>query len=166
MHASCGQTITITLTTLDQTRCLGNVIGRYLPDHAVVLFFGEMATGKTTLIKAVCEGLGIAPEIVISPTYTLTNIYAGRLPVYHVDLYRMEGPEELDFMDPADWLNPSGPTLIEWPEVTHYYLKDMETLTVRLSVLDRKPEQRVFRFTSSHNSYQKLLTHLTRIDLK
>ena len=114
------------------TREAGIALGRALPERAICLFFGEMAAGKTTLIKAVCEGLGIAPENVISPTYTLVNIYPGPPAVYHVDLFRLEDAEALLELDPDDWISREGPTLIEWPEVALPLLAGRETLQVRL----------------------------------
>jgi tRNA threonylcarbamoyladenosine biosynthesis protein TsaE len=163
--AGTNQTATLIVPSLEATNILGNAMGRALPDRAVVLFRGEMAAGKTTMIKAVCAGLGVVPEIVISPTYTLTNIYQGRLPIYHVDLYRLESPEELDYLDPDDWLNPAGPTLIEWPEVAQYYLQDLDTLTLRLQVHADIPEKREVTLTASHPVYDDFIAKLTQIEL-
>ena len=109
--------LTVPLDSLEATRRVGRAIGAALPRRAVVCFSGEMGSGKTTLIKAICEGLGIAPETVISPTYTLVNIYPGRVLVYHVDLFRIEDSAALLEMDRNDWINAAGPTLIEWPGV-------------------------------------------------
>lgn len=163
--ADTNQSATLIVPSLVATNNLGNAMGRALPDRAVVLFRGDMAAGKTTMIKAVCAGLGVAPEIVISPTYTLTNIYQGHLPIYHVDLYRLESPEELDYLDPNDWLNPVGPTLIEWPEVAQHYLQDLETLTVRLQVDADIPEKREVTLAASHPVYDDLIATLTQIEL-
>lgn len=115
------------------TRRAGLAMGRTLPDRALVLFSGEMGSGKTTLIKAICEGLGIAPKTVISPTYTLVNIYPGPPPVYHVDLFRIEKPEAMLELDRDDWINPGGPTLIEWPEAALPLLEGESVLQVRMA---------------------------------
>ena len=130
----------LNLQSLAVTREAGIVLGRALPERAICLFFGEMAAGKTTLIKSVCEGLGIAPENVISPTYTLVNIYPGPPAVYHVDLFRLEDAEALLELDPDDWISREGPTLIEWPEFALPLLAGRETLEVRL--LTTGPESR------------------------
>ena len=114
-------------------RRAGLAMGRALPDRALVLFSGEMGSGKTTLIKAICEGLGIAPETVISPTYTLVNVYPGPPPVYHVDLFRIEKPEAMLELDRDDWINPGGPTLIEWPEAALPLLEGEAALHVRMA---------------------------------
>jgi tRNA threonylcarbamoyladenosine biosynthesis protein TsaE len=114
------------------TRRAGLAIGRGLPFRALVLLQGELGSGKTTLIKAACEALGIRPETVISPTYTLVNIYPGNPAVYHVDLYRLENPEALADLDEQDWLNPDGPTFIEWPEVAEPLLLGRRALRLTL----------------------------------
>lgn len=131
--AGSAQSLRLTLATLDVTHRAGRAIGEALPREAVALFSGEMGAGKTTLIKAICEGLGVAAETVISPTYTLVNIYPGRWPVYHVDLFRIERPEALLELDRDDWINPGGPTLIEWPEIARPLLAGVDALEARLS---------------------------------
>ena len=134
------------LTSLAETdrlgRLLGEALDQALPAHAVVLLFGDMGSGKTTLAKAVCEGLGIAPEQVISPTYTLVNIYPGPVSVYHVDFFRTEHPEDLLDLDRADWINPAGPTLIEWPDVARPLLAGDAVLEAKLEWVRGAPQQR------------------------
>jgi len=115
------------------TRTLGLALGRALPPRALVLLSGELGAGKTTLVKAACEALGIAPAVVTSPTYTLVNVYPGHPSVYHVDLYRLERPEALLELDERDWINPDGPTFIEWPEAAAPLLAGRPVLRVRLS---------------------------------
>ena len=105
----------LTLGSLERTAQVGRALGEVLQPGAIGLFFGDMAAGKTTFIKSVCAGCGIAPEMVISPTYTLANLYPGDPLVCHVDLFRLESPEALLDMDQNDWLRTEGITLIEWP---------------------------------------------------
>jgi tRNA threonylcarbamoyladenosine biosynthesis protein TsaE len=112
---------------------IGRLIGARLPPQAICLLTGDLAAGKTTLAKAICAALDIDPRIVISPTYTLTNIYPGRCSVFHVDLYRIEASDELAGMDMDDWINPEGITLIEWPQVAKGLLQGLPTLRLLLS---------------------------------
>ena len=121
------------LGSLDITRRVGLAIGAALPARAILLFFGGLGAGKTTLIKSICEGLGIAPATVISPTYTLVNTYPGTVPVFHADLLRLEGPQALAEMDRGDWLNPAGPTLIEWPQAALPWLEGEPVLRLDLA---------------------------------
>ena len=121
------------LGSLDITRRVGLAIGAALPARAILLFFGEFGAGKTTLIKSICEGLGSAPATVISPTYTLVNIYPGTVPVFHADLLRLDSPQALAEMDRGDWLNPAGPTLIEWPQAALPWLEGEPVLRMDLA---------------------------------
>jgi tRNA threonylcarbamoyladenosine biosynthesis protein TsaE len=122
------------LAGLAATRRAGLALAAALPERAIVLCAGELGAGKTTFIRAVCEGLGIAPRLVTSPTYTLVNVYPGPRPVYHVDLYRLETPEALLDMDRADWVNPDGVTLIEWPQAARPLLAGEALLELELAL--------------------------------
>jgi tRNA threonylcarbamoyladenosine biosynthesis protein TsaE len=153
----------IELDALDATRRVGMALGRALPRRAVCLFFGEMAAGKTTLIKAVCEGLGIAPENVISPTYTLVNIYPAARRVYHVDLFRIEQPEALLEMDRGDWVNPDGPTLIEWPEAALPLLAGEAPLSLRLEAPPGDPGRRTLRLEGDREIYGEVFQALAAL---
>jgi tRNA threonylcarbamoyladenosine biosynthesis protein TsaE len=129
---AAGAECTLHLASAAATRAAGLALGRALPARALVLVRGELGAGKTTLIKAACEALGIDPAAVISPTYTLVNIYPGSPTVYHVDLFRLERPEALLELDERDWLQPDGPTFIEWPEIAEPLLAGRPALTVHL----------------------------------
>jgi tRNA threonylcarbamoyladenosine biosynthesis protein TsaE len=125
--------VVLRLRSAEETRAAGLVLGSALPERALVLLRGELGAGKTTLIKAACEALGIAPATVISPTYTLVNIYPGRPTIYHVDLYRLERPEAMGDLDERDWINPDGPTFIEWPDIAAPLLAGRPALRVALA---------------------------------
>jgi len=124
--------VNLRLRSAEETRTAGRTLGRALPPRALVLARGELGTGKTTLIKAACQALGIAPAVVISPTYTLVNIYPGRPAIYHVDLYRLDRPDALCDLDERDWINPDGPTFIEWPDIAEPLLAGRPALRLGL----------------------------------
>lgn len=162
-----SQSLQIELDCLATTRRVGLVLGGGLPERALCLFFGEMGTGKTTLIKSVCEGLGIAPENVISPTYTIVNIYPAERSVYHVDLFRIEEPEALLEMDRDDWINPAGPTLIEWPRAALPLLEGETPLELHLamdeqSARDGEPNRRRLRVAGSGRVFGPVFRAVSR----
>lgn len=97
------------------TLALGRALGRGLGAGAVVLLIGDLGAGKTTLTRGLAAGLGVDPAYVIaSPTFTLLNIYPGRLELFHADLYRL-GPGEADDLELLDQAA-AGVLAVEWPE--------------------------------------------------
>jgi tRNA threonylcarbamoyladenosine biosynthesis protein TsaE len=113
----------IHLADAQGTRSLGMALGQYLPSGSVILLLGDLGTGKTTLVQGIGEGLGINDSIV-SPTFTLINEYtSGRLPLYHLDLYRLE-PQEVSALNLETYWEgievPPGIVAIEWAERMPY----------------------------------------------
>lgn len=111
------------LTDTEATRSLGVNLGRSLPAGSVILLEGDLGAGKTTLVQGIGEGLGIADPIV-SPTFTLINEYLeGRIPLYHLDLYRLE-PSEVESLNLEGYWEglefPLGLIAIEWAERLPY----------------------------------------------
>lgn len=101
----------------EETIEIGKTLGKALPPSSVLCFFGDLAAGKTTLIKGiVSEATGKPPESVISPTFVLMNIYEGNKPVYHFDLYRLNGSEEFLSLGFDEYLQSNGISCIEWSE--------------------------------------------------
>lgn len=81
----------------------------------VLALRGGLAAGKTTLTKGIAAGLGIAQDVT-SPTYTLISEYAGRLPLYHMDAYRLDGEEDFLALGAEEYLYGSGVCVVEWSE--------------------------------------------------
>ncbi|HEX5634019.1 MAG TPA: tRNA (adenosine(37)-N6)-threonylcarbamoyltransferase complex ATPase subunit type 1 TsaE [Gemmatimonadales bacterium] len=90
--------------------------GRSLPPGAVVYLEGELGAGKTTAVRAIARGLGVA-ESTSSPTYALVHRYAGRRgPVFHLDCYRLRTPDEAADLDWNGLMSEMDVLLLEWPE--------------------------------------------------
>jgi tRNA threonylcarbamoyladenosine biosynthesis protein TsaE len=95
------------------TERLGEVLGGLLGPGDVVLLSGDLGAGKTHLTKGIARGLGVAEEIT-SPTFNLVLVHAGRMPLYHVDLYRLERADELEGIGYFDALEGGGVAVVEW----------------------------------------------------
>ena len=106
---------TIQIESEEQTRSLGAVLADLLAPGDVVGLCGDLGAGKTLLAGAVTHALGVAPDVPItSPTFTLINEYRGRLPVYHMDLYRLGDPGELYELGLWEYYDGEGVCLVEW----------------------------------------------------
>ena len=118
----------------------GETLGRSLPPGAVLLFAGDLGSGKTTFITAIARGLGVLRRAT-SPTYALVHRYHGRRgPVFHVDCYRLESPEEAHDLDWEGMVRDGDAILVEWPERAEGWLPPA-TAHYRLHQLD-DPERR------------------------
>jgi len=109
--------IALTVADAEATRRLGETLGRWAPDGAVFLLHGDLGAGKTTLTQGIAAGMGV-PEPVQSPTFTLVAEHEGKsLRLFHLDLYRLSGPDELESLGFDQFLEPEGAVVvIEWPE--------------------------------------------------
>ena len=99
----------------EQTIAIGRAIGADLVSGDVLLVSGPIGCGTTVFARGVAEGLGVT-DPVTSPTYTIVNEYIGRLPFYHVDLYRVAGHDEFLVLGLDELLFGPGVCLLEWPE--------------------------------------------------
>jgi tRNA threonylcarbamoyladenosine biosynthesis protein TsaE len=99
-----------------ETETLGEQWGRAAQHGLVVALSGDLGAGKTQLVRGFARGLGVTTRV-HSPTFTLVNEYAGgRLKLYHLDLYRLETPEQIHSAGLEDFLRPDGVAVIEWAE--------------------------------------------------
>jgi tRNA threonylcarbamoyladenosine biosynthesis protein TsaE len=101
----------------EETVRLGARLGNLLVPGDFIALTGELGSGKTQFAKGVAAGLAVDPAVhVTSPTYTLMNIYHGRLPFYHFDLYRLAGDTEAAELGFAEYFYGDGVCLVEWAE--------------------------------------------------
>jgi len=105
-----------TLINEQATDELGAQLAKIFSDGGVLYLMGELGTGKTTLTRSILRAMGVSGPIK-SPTYTLVEEYKIQtLSVYHCDLYRLESPEELEFLGLEEHITKNSFMLIEWPE--------------------------------------------------
>src|SRR5438552_6074550 len=137
----------------EQTRRLVERLGALAQPGDVILLEGEFGTGKTTFTQGIAKGMGVNARYVNSPTFMLINEYKGRRHrLYHIDLYRLEGQEQVATLGLDDYFDGSGIAVVEWPEEARAWLPN-ERLTVRFSNLSET--KRTLRFYARGNRYQE-----------
>jgi tRNA threonylcarbamoyladenosine biosynthesis protein TsaE len=100
-----------------ETIRIGRSIGRHLRSGDVVALVGELGTGKTQFIKGLAAGAGVGrPTYISSPSFTLINEYPGRVPFYHLDLFRLEQEKEAEDLGLEDYFQSGGIIAIEWAD--------------------------------------------------
>lgn len=104
------------LNSVDATQAFGESLAADLVGGEIFALHGVMGSGKTQLVKGLARGLGYRGDVT-SPTFTLVHEYrGGRLPVYHLDLYRIKGEKEAVDIGLEEYLPSDGVTIVEWPE--------------------------------------------------
>jgi tRNA threonylcarbamoyladenosine biosynthesis protein TsaE len=95
---------------------LGRAIGSALQGGESLALYGPLGSGKTALVRGIAAGLGASPNAVSSPTFVLLHEYRGRLPLAHVDLYRLRSRREVESIGLDDYLSGSTVVIIEWAD--------------------------------------------------
>ncbi len=104
----------------EETMMFGYQLGRQvLKDGDTVLFYGDLGVGKTTCIKGIVQAFGGNPHEVVSPTFIIVNIYETRIPIYHIDLYRLQSLDDIFHAGVFDLFEKPGIRLVEWAERVH-----------------------------------------------
>ena len=118
--------------SLDETLALGQTLGEYVQPGTVIVLSGDLGAGKTQLTAAIAQGLGI-DESVTSPTFAILKIYSsGRIPLSHMDLYRLETAAQLDDLDFWDLLRQDEPSaiVIEWGDMFEEVVSRADLLVI------------------------------------
>jgi len=126
--------LTFTTHTAEETIALGEKIGSKLQKGDIIAMQGTLAAGKTTITKGIAKALGIN-DTITSPTFCLISEYYGKMPLYHMDVYRLEGGEDFVNLGTDDMLYGDGVSIIEWSE------KVMEELPKRTIILKITPKE-------------------------
>lgn len=125
---------TFTTHTAEETIELGKKIGNLLKKGDVIAMQGTLAAGKTTITKGIAEALEVK-DTITSPTFCLISEYEGKMPLYHMDVYRLEGGEDFVNLGTDDMIYGDGVSIIEWSE------KIMNELPKKTIILKLNPEE-------------------------
>ena len=126
---------TVETHSVEETIGFGTRLAAGLQRGDVLALSGELGAGKTALVKGIARGLGIAHDVT-SPTFTLIHEYAGgRFPLFHIDLYRLSSIAQALAIGIEDYLNGTGVTVIEWPEMVESLLPE-RTTRIRIESID------------------------------
>ncbi|MFA5319928.1 MAG: tRNA (adenosine(37)-N6)-threonylcarbamoyltransferase complex ATPase subunit type 1 TsaE [Candidatus Omnitrophota bacterium] len=144
-----------------QTREIGSRLARALAPGDVIFLRGRLGSGKTVFAKGIAAGLGINAAKVISPTFVLIREYrGGRIPLYHFDLYRLDGPQQAAPLGLEEYIQGNGVCVVEWPEKLGC-MEYSQYLQVNIGLNEQgKKEQRVLEFIPRGERYLRLLESL------
>ncbi|HZT08361.1 MAG TPA: tRNA (adenosine(37)-N6)-threonylcarbamoyltransferase complex ATPase subunit type 1 TsaE [Chloroflexota bacterium] len=109
-----GERASVLTRSEDQTRALGEALGRAVQAGDVLLLDGAFGAGKTTLVQGLARGLGVADQVT-SPSFVIACEYDGRAPLFHIDLYRVEQMDGTTLEALAEYFGGSGVCVVEWP---------------------------------------------------
>lgn len=138
--------------TREETLRYAQRLGELIESPVTILMYGDLGAGKTTFTQGLAKGLGVARNIT-SPTFTILKIYKGRLPLYHIDAYRLEGlSQDLGF---EEYLYESdGVTVVEWPMFVEDLLPEH---AVKLNITTNENGERVFTAEAAGRKEEKIL---------
>lgn len=146
------------IADLAATEAFGRRLGQRLFPGAVVALVGPLGAGKTHLVRAVAEGLGVTnPAAVSSPTFVLIQEYPARLPIHHFDAYRLRSVREFAELGADEYFEGDGVCLVEWADKVEQALPT-EHLRVAIEVVDEN--RRRFVLKAYGKKYVELLSQL------
>ncbi len=140
-----------------QTKNVGKILGKILKGGEVICLTGGLGSGKTCLTQGISLGLSVKERYITSPTFIIVNEYKGRLPLYHIDLYRIEDPEEIDSLGISEYFYKGGVAVIEWAERAKDRLP-AEKMTIELKF--KGPSERELIFNPEGPGYQRIVDTL------
>ncbi len=145
----------------EQTQLLGSYLGELAQENDIFLLTGDLGTGKTCLVQGIARGLDIK-EYAFSPSFVLVREYHGRLPLYHIDLYRLDHIAEIADLGLADYLCNNGVCVVEWAE-KGLEVWPQNNLLIELNYVADCETQRIIRFKPESQRHSELTKELKLI---
>ncbi len=150
--------LSVTTRSAAETAALGRRLGELLQPGDFVALTGELGAGKTQFARGVALGLAVDPaQPVTSPTYTLMNVYHGRCPFYHFDLYRLAGDDDAAELGFSEYFHGDGVCLVEWAE---RLISEMPAERLTVSFHHAGDDLRRIEFAASGDRYRELANTL------
>jgi tRNA threonylcarbamoyladenosine biosynthesis protein TsaE len=140
------------------TATLGQALAEILPPGTTVALRGTLGAGKTRLVQAIAEGLGVDRREVVSPTFVLIQEYHGRRMIYHIDAYRLHDNDEFQQLGPDEYFENDGLVLIEWADRIEGSLP-RDFIDIHIEVTGE--ESRRFELRAVGSRYEEVLRRLT-----
>lgn len=145
----------------EATRAIGEKLGRLLEAGDAVALYGDLGAGKTCFAQGVARGLGVVSNVT-SPTFVLVREYAGRLPLYHFDAYRLNVPGDLAELGSEEYFSGLGVSIIEWAERVAAALPE-DRLEVELLRVYGEENTRLIRFSGTGKRSWTIVEVLQRV---
>ncbi|WP_041276249.1 tRNA (adenosine(37)-N6)-threonylcarbamoyltransferase complex ATPase subunit type 1 TsaE [Desulfosporosinus acidiphilus] len=151
----------VTSETVEQTRNWGKCLGERLLPGDVLALIGDLGAGKTALAQGIGEGLGVTGPMT-SPTFTLIHEYEGqcqgkKIRLVHMDLYRLQHPQEAEVIGVEESFTEDAICLIEWPEIAEDYLPE-NRLDIKILGSGEQPREIIFH--SAENDWEQRIMDL------
>jgi tRNA threonylcarbamoyladenosine biosynthesis protein TsaE len=152
------QSLTFNSHNPEQTQLLGSYLGKLAQKADVLLLTGELGTGKTCLVQGLARGLDIV-EYAFSPSFVILRQYHGRLPLYHIDLYRLDSLDEIAGLGLKDYFYGDGVCVIEWAEKAQQLLPP-DSLLISLEYVGASRTGRSIQLKPQGQRHNELLKRL------
>jgi tRNA threonylcarbamoyladenosine biosynthesis protein TsaE len=152
--------LTIISKSPEETKKLGEDIGKLVRAGDLLAFYGELGAGKTCFIQGISQQLEVK-DYVTSPSFTIINEYRGKIPIYHFDLFRLNNAEEILELGYKEYFYGEGLTVIEWAEKIEEFLPK-EHLKIDIKFEDHY--KRTITFIPQGDRFEKILKELSGIE--
>lgn len=140
--------------SLEETAALGEKIGSLLFEGSFLTLSGDLGAGKTTLTKSIGKAIGVK-KVINSPTFTILKTYQGKMPLYHIDAYRLEGMhQDLGF---EEVFEADGVCIVEWP---HFIEEQLPKERLMIEILRNEEDERIFRIQAIGEQYEQIVREL------
>jgi tRNA threonylcarbamoyladenosine biosynthesis protein TsaE len=152
------QSLTFNSHSPEQTQLLGSYLGKLARKADVLLLTGELGAGKTCLVQGIARGLD-AKEYAFSPSFVILRQYHGRLPLYHIDFYRLDSLSEIACLGLEDYFYGDGVCVIEWAEKGQQLLPE-DNLFISMKYVTASPTGRSIHLKAHGQRYNRLVKQL------